>query len=47
MAINKKQVKRLLDEHQFGDLFIDELGWQNPSYFSALHSMPSSRTSTA
>lgn len=37
MAINRKQVKRLLDEHQFEDIFIDELGWQNPSYSSALN----------
>jgi hypothetical protein len=36
MAINRKQVKRLLDEHRFDDLFIDELGWQNPSYSSEL-----------
>jgi len=27
MAINRKQIKRLLDEHRFEDLFIEELGW--------------------
>ncbi len=31
MAINRKQVKRLLDEHRFEDLFIEELGWVEPS----------------
>ena len=32
MAINRKQIKRLLDEHRFEDLFIEELGWVNPSH---------------
>ncbi len=37
MAINRKQIKRLLDEHQFEDLFIDELGWLNPSHKAELN----------
>jgi hypothetical protein len=27
MAINKKQIKELLESHRFEDLFIEELGW--------------------
>jgi len=30
MSMNKTQIKLLLDEHRFEDLFIDELGWNCP-----------------
>lgn len=27
MAINKKQIKKLLESHRFENLFVEELGW--------------------